>query len=141
MAELKTKPTNQSVIQFIESISDATKRDDCMTIHNMMTEISHTAPKMWGTNIIGYDLYSYEYASGRKGEWFIIGFSPRVSALTLYLMSGYEHFPETLSKLGKYKVGKSCLYIKKLSDINIEALKELITKSYLHLKKGDKPQY
>lgn len=130
MAELKTKKTNLSVDKFIESISDFDTRNDCWTLLNMMKQITKAEPQMWGESIIGFGNYHYKYESGREGDWFITGFSPRKQNLTLYMMTGFNEYETMLKKLGKHKTGKSCLYIHKLDDVDINVLKELISKSY-----------
>lgn len=130
MAELKTKKTNLSVDKFIESISDFYTRNDCWTLLNMMKQITKAEPQMWGESIIGFGNYHYKYESGREGDWFITGFSPRKQNLTLYMMTGFNEYEAMLKKLGKHKTGKSCLYIHKLDDVDINVLKELISKSY-----------
>ena len=135
MAELKTKLNDASVDDFLNTIEDPRKREDSFTISKIMEAITGTPPKMWGTNIIGFGNYHFKYASGREGDWFLIGFSPRKQNLTLYLMSGFEHSEESMAKLGKYKTGKSCLYLKSLEDIDMDVLKGLIRESIDHLKK------
>jgi len=130
MAELKTKKNNSSVDKFIESIPDFDTRNDCWTLLNMMKQITKAEPQMWGESIIGFGNYHYKYESGREGDWFITGFSPRKQNLTLYVMTGFGEYELLLKKLGKHKTGKSCLYIHKLDDVDLNVLKELITKSY-----------
>ena len=127
MAELKTRLTKASVEKFLEGIKDEQKRQDCYEILKIMKQATKSEPKMWGTSIIGFGDYHYVYESGREGDWFITGFSPRVQNLTLYIMGGFDG--ETLKKLGKYKTGKGCLYINKLEDVDLKVLNELITKS------------
>jgi uncharacterized protein DUF1801 len=134
MAELKTKPTAQSVKDFLNSISDEERRDDCLAIAKMMEEITGEKPKMWGPSIVGFGSYHYKYASGREGDWLMTGFSPRKKDLTLYLMMGFEQHGELMKQLGKHSVGKSCLYIKRLSDIHVPTLKKLIRASVKQLK-------
>lgn len=129
MAELKTKLNDGSVDDFLNSIEDPVKRADSFLVSAIMEKLTGDQPKMWGSNIIGFGTYHYKYASGREGNWFITGFSPRKQNLTLYLMSGFTHADALLSRLGKYKTGKSCLYIKKLEDINMNILEELIVAS------------
>jgi hypothetical protein len=131
MAELKTKKTSQSVEAFIKKLPDERKRKDAFTILEMMKKITGDAPKMWGTSIIGFGDYHYKYASGREGDWFRIGFSPRKQNLTLYL--GFDVVGQhnvMLKKLGKYKTGKGCLYINKLDDIDLDVLREMLETSY-----------
>jgi len=134
MAELKTKPTQASVKEFFNQILDETRRQDCIEIAKIMEEVTGEKPKMWGPSIVGFGSYHYKYDSGREADWMLIGFSPRKKDLTLYLMMGFEKFPELMKQLGKYSTSKSCLYIKKLSDINKPTLKKLIKQSVKELK-------
>ena len=134
MAELKTKPTQASVKEFLNQITDKERRDDCFAVAKMMEEITGDKPKMWGPSIVGFGTYHYKYASGREGDWPVTGFSPRKKDLTLYLMMGFEKYPELMEKLGKHDTGKSCLYIKRLSDIHVPTLKKLIKKSVKDLR-------
>ena len=127
MAELKTKVTRASAEKFLEGIKDEKKREDCFQLLKIMKKATKAEPKMWGTSIIGFGDYHYVYASGREGDWFLTGFSPRAQNLTLYMMGGFD--ASTLKKLGKYKTGKGCLYINKLEDVDLKALNELIVKS------------
>ena len=137
MTELKTKPTNKSVDQFLKKVENQTKREDSLKIIELMKEVTKEEPVMWGDSIVGFGSYHYKYASGREGDWFLVGFSPRKQNLTVYLMTGFEKYQEILKNLGKYKTGKSCLYINKLKDINIQSLRELILESVNHLKEED----
>ena len=125
MAELKTKPTKQSVAQFIKSIPHEETRADCRTISKLMSEATGAEPQMWGTSIVGFGVMHYKYASGREGDWPIIGFSPRKQNLTLYISAGFQN-PDLLKKLGKHSLGKSCLYFKRLSDVDLPTLKKVI---------------
>lgn len=129
MAELKTKPTKASVTEFINNIGDTQRRKDCKAVAKMMRDVTGTKPEMWGPSIVGFGRYKYRYESGRELDWFSLGFSPRKSALTLYLMAGFRNFPELMKKLGKYKTSQSCLYVSKLADINQPVLKELMNRS------------
>jgi len=129
MAELKTKTTNKSVTTFIKSVEDFKKRKDCIAVMAMMKEVTGKRPKMWGTSIVGYGKYHYKYKSGREGDWFITGFSPRKQNLTIYIMPGFSKYEKIMKNLGKYKLGVSCLYIKSLEDIDQDLLRELILKS------------
>ena len=125
MAEAKTKPTKQSVEKFINTIPDEQARADCTTISRLMSEATRAAPQMWGGSIVGFGLREIKYAGGRTGDWPIIGFSPRKQNLTLYVgASGQD--PGLLKKLGKHTVGKGCLYIKRLSDVEIPTLNKII---------------
>ena len=132
-AQNKTVENNGSVADFINSVADETKKADCQKIDAMMQQISGHSPKMWGKSIVGYGIYHYKYASGREGEFMKIGFSPRAQNLTLYIMPGFERYDEIMSRLGKHKTGKSCLYVKKLADVDEDVLKELMTESYGHM--------
>lgn len=134
MAELKTTINDNSVIDFLDSIEDQSKRDFAYKILRLMKKISRKQPKMWGSSIIGFGSYHYKYKSGREGDWMQVGFSPRKQAMTLYIMSGFSKYDSLLSKLGKYKTGKSCLYIKKEEDVNFEVLEELIKNSVEYIK-------
>jgi hypothetical protein len=136
MAELKTKVTKVSVDKFLQGIKDEKKREDCYQILKIMKKATKAEPKMWGTSIIGFGDYHYVYASGREGDWFITGFSPRVQNLTLYMMGGFDQ--ELMKKLGKYKTGKGCLYINKLEDVYTKVLDKLITTSVKKAKASSK---
>ena len=129
MAEIKTKPSEQSVTDFLNKIPDAQRRADCFAVAKLMEEITGSKPKMWGPSIVGFGSYHYKYASGREGDWLITGFSPRKQDLTLYIMMGFEKHAALMKELGKHKTAKSCLYIKKLSDIHLPTLKKLIKAS------------
>jgi len=134
MAEMKTKPTNESVEKFLNKVSDEERRADCFAVAKIMEEITGEKPKMWGPSIVGFGSYHYKYASGREGDWPITGFSPRKKDLTLYLMMGYEKYKDLLEKLGKHSGGKSCLYINRLSDVHVPTLKKVIKVSVKDLK-------
>jgi hypothetical protein len=139
MAEAKTKPTKLSVDKFIESQPDEQVRADCAVIAKLMSEATGEQPKMWGTSIVGFGSYHYKYATGREGDMPIVGFSPRKQNLTLYvLMYGFEEQADLLKKLGKHTTGKGCLYIKRLSDVDLPTLKKLIKASVKRQKgRGD----
>ena len=129
MAELKTKPTGASVETFLNSIPDEGKRRDSFAILEMMKQITGAEPKMWGDAIIGFGDTHYKYATGREGDWFVAGFSPRKQDMTLYLVNGIQQFGQSLEKLGKYKTGVGCLYIKKLADVDLQVLEALLEKT------------
>ena len=129
MAELKTKATSASVGKFLAAVKDAQRRADCLTVTKLMQQVTKAPPKMWGGSIVGFGDYTYHYASGRELQWFLVGFSPRKEALTLYLMPGTLEFSGALKSLGKYKTGKGCVYIKRLEDVNQRALKTLVQAS------------
>lgn len=135
MSENKTKATDLSVTDFINNVDNETRRNDCFYILKLMQEITGSEPKMWGTSMVGFGSYHYKYDSGREGDFFRVGFSPRKTALTLYIMAGFSRYDELMEKLGKYKTGKSCLYVKKLADIDMEVLKDLITSSVTYMNK------
>lgn len=135
MAQLKTVPNDQSVELFLQSINNEQRKKDCYTVLEIMKEATGSDPQMWGPSIIGFGHYHYTYESGREGDWFLTGFSPRKQNLTLYIMPGFSHYEELMHKLGKYTTGKSCLYIKKLEDIDQLILTELIKESIVYLKK------
>ena len=130
----KTVPTDQSAEQFIDSVENEVKRNDSRVLLQMMTEITDRPPVMWGSSLIGFGTYHYKYASGREGDFFITGFSPRKQALTIYIMPGFSEYEQILKKLGKYKLGKSCLYVKKLDDIDRDLLKDLIVQSVAYMR-------
>jgi hypothetical protein len=138
MAELKTKQTEQSVEAFLNGVADEKKRQDCFTILELMKQVTQAEPKMWGGSIVGFGNYRYKYASGREGDWFLTGFSPRKQSLTLYIMAGFARYDELMKKLGKYKTGQSCLYVKKLDDIDLSVLKELVEQSVEHMARTNK---
>ena len=133
MAELKTKPTGESVKDFLNKIPDPERRQDCFAVAKLMEEITGDKPKMWGPSIVGFGTYHYKYDSGREGDWLMTGFSPRKKDLTLYLMMGFEKHHELMKELGKHNTSKSCLYIKRLSDIHVPTLKKLIKASVKQL--------
>lgn len=124
MAELKTRATKASVDTVLQGIRDEKRRQDCYAILKIMKKATKAEPKMWGTSIVGFGDHHYVYESGREGDWFLTGFSPRIQNLTLYSMGGFDR--ELLKKLGKYKTGKGCLYINKLDDVDLNVLQELI---------------
>ena len=128
---LKTQITDDSVQDFLASIEDDQKREDCYRMLDIMQEVTGCEPKMWGKNIVGLGSYHYVYSSGQEGDWMLTGFSPRKSYLSVYLMSGMvgKNMTENLNKLGKHKMGKSCLNINKLSDVDEEILRQLIKDS------------
>ena len=133
MSELKTRKNAASVEDFLNSVDHERRREDSFAILQLMREITGEEPSMWGANIIGFGTYHYKYASGREAEWFLTGFSPRVQNLTLYIMDGFDEYDELLGKLGKHSTGKSCLYVKRLENIDLDVLKEMIEKSVAHM--------
>lgn len=130
MAELKTKVNDASVDEFINSITDEQQKEDSKVVDKIMQKTIGEKGKMWGTSIVGYGFEHLKYASGRELDWFKIGFSPRKGTMTLYVLkSTPEKYEDLLSKLGKHTIGKGCLYIKKLSDVNIEVVEDIIRRS------------
>lgn len=136
--ELKTKLNDASVEDFINAVEDEAIRADCFEVAKMMKQATKAEPKMWGSSIVGFGSYHYKGASGREGDWMLVGFSPRKQNLTLYIMAGFDGYPELLKKLGKFSTGKSCLYIKKLADVDKKVLKELVGESVQYMKKLNK---
>lgn len=141
MAELKTKVNNASVANFLNAIEDEQVRQDSWAIVEIMESATKAKPKMWGSKIVGFGSYHYAYASGREGDWMLTGFSPRKQNITLYLMGGFEQHGELLAKLGKHTTAKSCLYIKRLSDIHVPTLKKLVQASVKYMIKTQVPTH
>jgi hypothetical protein len=133
--ENKTKSNRRSVETFLKRIPDEGQRRDCQTLVEWMGEASGEEPVMWGASVIGFGKYHYRYASGREGDWFVVGVSPRKQNLTLYLMNGVGQQRELLAKLGKHKIGVGCLYIKSLDDVHRPTLRQLIRKSVKEMRK------
>ena len=134
MAENKTKPTKASVSAFVNSIDDPQKRADARKIAAMMRRATGKRPRMWGPSIVGYGTYHYKYASGREGDFMLTGYSPRKQALAVYILAGFDRFGPLMKKLGNYKTGKSCLYIKHLSDVDTDVLGQLINASVKYMR-------
>lgn len=139
MAELKTKPTEQSVEQFLQGVSPEQKRRDCLTLVELMHEITGSEARMWGNNLVGFGSYHYKYASGHEGDSCLTGFSPRKQNLTLYIMGGFDRYGDLMQRLGKYTTGKSCLYLKRLEDIDLSILRELIQESVNYMRQTYPP--
>lgn len=133
MSELKTRPTDDSVEAFLNSVADDQKREDAFALLRLMREATGEEPVMWGDSIVGFGSYHYRYASGREGDWFLAGFSPRKRNLTLYIMAGFDEYDDLLERLGKFKTGKSCLYLNRLSDADDQVLRELVRRSAEHV--------
>ena len=134
MAELKTQPTDQRVEDFLNTIDDEQKRNDAFALLEFMKEITGEEPVMWGPGIIGFGSYHYKYASGREADWMLTGFSPRKNNLTLYIMQGFDNYEHHLTQLGKHKTGKSCLYVKRLEDLDLDVLRKLIAESVEYMR-------
>jgi hypothetical protein len=135
-AKLKTIPTDKSVVDFINATNDPQKIADSFTLIEIMSKLTGKQPKMWGPSIIGFGSYHYKYESGREGDSSVTGFSPRKGSLVIYIMPGYQNLDKELSKLGKHTIGKSCLYLKKLDDINLEILEKIISHGIDYMKKN-----
>ena len=133
MAELKTKPTDVPVADYLNAIENDQVRQDCWIITGIMQAATKAEPVMWGDSIVGFGTYHYVGKSGREGDWPLISFSPRKQNISLYIMSGFEQYEELLAKLGKYSRSKSCLYIKRLSDVHLPTLEKLIHESVTYM--------
>ena len=129
MSELKTKQHDGDVNEFLDAVENPRRREDSRRVLELMREVTGEPPKMWGSSIVGFGSYHYRYASGREGDWMLTGFSPRKQNLTIYIMPGFSDFTDLLAKLGKHRTSKSCLYLNKLADIDLEVLAELVRES------------
>jgi Domain of unknown function (DU1801) len=136
MAELKTKPTESDVRSFLATVADPIRREDGFTLLDLMQEVTGEPPKLWGTSIVGYGSYHYKYASGHEGDSCVVGFSPRKNELTLYVGGVFERHQDLMARLGKHKTGKGCLYIKKLADVDLGVLRELVRLSVQEKQEG-----
>lgn len=134
MAELKTRPNSADVSAFLDGVDDQRRREDARSVCETMQKITRREPVLWGTSIIGFGSYTYNYTSGRTGDWPLIGVSPRKQALTIYVMSGFDEYDELLEALGPHKTGRSCLYIRDLAKVDDKVLARLIRKSVAHLR-------
>lgn len=133
MAELKTRPNDSSVEAFLDGIADERQRSDSRALCQLMREATALEPRMWGDSIVGFGSYHYRYGSGREGDSFLTGFSPRKQSLTVYIMSGFARYDALLARLGKHKTGKACLYVKHLDDVDQEILREIVAESAAHM--------
>ena len=133
MAELKTKVNDANVEKFLNKSAEGKKREDSFKILELMKKVTKEDPKMWGPSIVGFGSYHYKYESGREGDFFLTGFSPRKQNITVYITSGFKRYDELMKKLGRYKSRKSCLYINRLEDIDVNILKELISESVKYM--------
>lgn len=134
MADVKTKPSKASVKKFLDGVENERRREDCRAVVRMMEEITGEKPTMWGDSIVGFGSYHYKYASGREGDWMLVGVAPRKQSLTLYIMPGFDRYQELMDKLGKYGTGSSCLYIKKLDDVDTDVLGDLVRESVTYMR-------
>lgn len=136
MAELKTKLTKESALAFIKAVPEEEKRKDGLTLLKIFQEATGEKPKMWGSSIVGYGMYHYKSErSAQEGDWPLVAFSPRKQALTLYVVAGVKKYPELLKKLGKHTTSVGCLYIKRLSDVDLTVLKKIVKRSSMDAKK------
>lgn len=135
MSANKTKPGDGDVQAFLDGVENEKRRTDALEVFALMKRITGEEPRLWGPSIVGFGEHRYKYESGREGDWFVAGFSPRKQALTLYIMSGFSRHDELMARLGKYTTGKSCLYIKKLEDVDLDVLEELVKRSADHVAK------
>jgi hypothetical protein len=133
MGDVKTQPTGQSVDEFLQSIPDEQKRRDCFALLEVMRTATGSEPVMWSGGIVGFGMYRYRYASGHSGEWLLTGFAPRKQNITLYIMAGFDQYDDLLQRLGTYKTGKSCLYIRRLADVDLAVLTQLVVQSSRHM--------
>lgn len=138
VSDVKTKANQASVEAFLDRVDNAKRRADAFAVLALMKTATRTEPKMWGPSIVGFGQYHYKYDSGREGDICMIGFSPRSQALTMYIDPGFPAYEPLMKKLGKYTKGHSCLYIKKLEDVDMDVLKQLVTESYRSMKKKHK---
>lgn len=139
--KLKTAKNNISPTDFLNEIEDVKLRTDCLTLLKLFKEVTGMQPQMWGDSIVGFGEYTYYRSNGDVGQFMACGFSPRKSGPTLYIMPGYSDYQPLLEKLGKHKLGKSCLYLKSLDGIDLEIIKELITMGLDDLKKTHETNY
>lgn len=137
MAELKTKKNARSVDAFLRGVEDERRQQDCRRLVELLKQATGNKPEMWGASIVGFGSYHYKYASGREGDWFLAGFSPRKQNLTLYIMSGFEGADSLLKKLGKHTKSVSCLYVKSLEGVDMAALKRLVERSVAEMRKRE----
>ena len=137
MAELKTRPNDGDVVAFLNGVADERKRQDCFAVLELMRRATGEEPMMWGDSIVGFGTYHYVYATGNSGDWPLTGFAPRAQNITLYIMAGFDQYDELLARLGRYKTGKSCLYIKRLTDVDLAALEELVAASAAHMRQSN----
>lgn len=126
MSANKTQPTGADVAGFLARVEPAARRDDGRALDRLFREVTGWGPRLWGSGIVGYGAYHYRYDSGREGDFLATGFAPRKANLVLYIMPGYEDYRDILADLGKHRLGKSCLYINKLAEVDTAVLKRLI---------------
>ena len=137
MAENKTGPTGADVDAFLTRVADQERRGDAGNLRVVLERLSGRPAVMWGKDIVGFGAYRYKYDSGHEGEWARVSFSPRAKELVLYVTAGFARYPEIMARLGKHRTGKSCLYIKRLADIDMKALEELVSESLPFMRERD----
>ena len=135
MSKLKTTQNEADVNAFLEAVENPRRRADARQVLDLLQAVTGEPPKMWGSSIVGFGSYHYRYASGREGDWPVVGFSPRKQNLVIYIMPGFSDYGDLLGKLGKYRTGKSCLYVNKLDDVNLELLEQLVRESVKEMKR------
>ncbi len=135
MSDLKTRQNDASVDAYLDAVEHPRRRDDARTLLALMRRVTGEPPTMWGTSIVGFGSYHYTYASGREGDWPVVGFAPRKQNLALYIMPGFSRYGALLERLGKHRTGKSCLYLNKLEDVDMEVLEELLRDSVAEMKR------
>ena len=135
MAEVKTKQNDLSVDAYLDAVADEARRQDCRALVKLMSAVTKHAPKMWGDSIVGFGAYHYKYASGHEGDTCSVGFSSRKGDISIYILSGFEQHDALLAKLGKHKVGKACLYVRRLSDIDLPILEQLVSRSVAEIRR------
>ncbi len=137
MYEAKTKLTEESVERYLAGIAEEARREDCKVIAALMARVSGCPPRMWGTSIVGFGSYHYKYASGHEGDSCLVGFSSRKGDISIYLMPGYESAEARalLAELGRHKIGKACLYVRRLSDIQLPVLEQLVARSVSEIRR------
>ena len=135
MSELKTRQNDGDVDAYLDSVENPRRRDDALRVLTLMREITGEVPRMWGSSIVGFGSYHYTYASGREGDWPVVGFAPRKQNLVLYIMPGFAGYEALLARLGKHRTGKSCLYVNRLDDIDPDVLEELVRESVADMKR------
>lgn len=136
MAENQTKATKASVAAYLAAVKDPLRREDCEALVKLMTKVTKEKPVMWGPGIVGFGNYHYKYESGREGDMCLVGFSSRKGDISVYLMADYEGKAELMKKLGKHKMGKGCLYIRRLEDVDTKVLEKMVGKSVAAVKSG-----
>lgn len=137
MAEPKTRPTKASVTAFLAAVTDPARRADCEAVVALMSEVTKAPPVMWGTSIVGFGAYTYAYAQGQRRDWPLLGFAPRAKQIVLYVMPGWTGFDDMVAALGPVKCGVSCIYVKRLADLDQAALKKLLRRSVAETKKAN----